>query len=122
MAKRSFRRFPNLVCGPAWPRPAEAGYTSAVVTIEPDPVDLLQSGGVHVRPHMTQSGHEQLRITLQPDLNPISPVVNPCCNPGLNTGVVLELRDGDATTLQSKQRAKPKDESAEAGQSVIHCL
>jgi len=30
----------------------EAGYTSAVVTIEPDPVDLLQSGGVHIRPHM----------------------------------------------------------------------
>lgn len=33
----------------------EAGYTSAVVTVEPDPVDLLQSGGVHIRPHMTQS-------------------------------------------------------------------
>jgi hypothetical protein len=27
------------------------------VTIEPDPVDLLQSGGVHIRPHMALSGH-----------------------------------------------------------------
>jgi hypothetical protein len=38
----------------------EAGYTSAVVTIEPDPVDLLQSGGVHIRPHMAQSGHRRV--------------------------------------------------------------
>ena len=30
----------------------EAGYTSAVVTIDPDPAGLLQSGGVHIRPHM----------------------------------------------------------------------
>ncbi len=30
----------------------EAGYTSAVVTVAPDPVSLLQSGGVHIRPHM----------------------------------------------------------------------
>jgi hypothetical protein len=30
----------------------EAGYTSAVVTGDPDPADLLQSGGVHIRPHM----------------------------------------------------------------------
>src|SRR6516162_5125013 len=36
----------------------EAGYTSAVVTVAPNPVSLLQSGGVHIRPHMTQSGHE----------------------------------------------------------------
>src|SRR3974377_876277 len=35
----------------------EAGYTSAVVTVVPDPVRLLQSGGVHIRPHMAQSGH-----------------------------------------------------------------
>jgi len=41
----------------------EAGYTSAVVTIEPDPVDLLQSGGVHIRPHMAQSGHPWLYRT-----------------------------------------------------------
>src|SRR6516165_6150820 len=34
----------------------EAGYTSAVVTVAPNPVSLLQSGGVHIRPHMTQSG------------------------------------------------------------------
>jgi hypothetical protein len=33
----------------------EAGYTSAVVTVAPNPVSLLQSGGVHIRPHMTQS-------------------------------------------------------------------
>ena len=32
----------------------EAGYTSAVVTVAPDPVSLLQSGGVHIRPHMAQ--------------------------------------------------------------------
>jgi hypothetical protein len=30
----------------------EAGYTSAVVTVAPNPVSLLQSGGVHIRPHM----------------------------------------------------------------------
>src|SRR5262249_25370392 len=30
----------------------EAGYTSAVVTVAPDPVSLLQSGGVHIRKHM----------------------------------------------------------------------
>ena len=34
----------------------EAGYTSAVVTVAPDQVSLLQSGGVHIRPHMAQSG------------------------------------------------------------------
>ena len=35
----------------------EAGYTSAVVTVAPDPISVLQSGGVHIRPHVTQSGH-----------------------------------------------------------------
>jgi hypothetical protein len=30
----------------------EAGYTSAVVTVAPNSVSLLQSGGVHIRPHM----------------------------------------------------------------------
>jgi hypothetical protein len=35
----------------------EAGYTSAVVTDDPDPADLLQSGGVHIRPHMAHLGH-----------------------------------------------------------------
>ena len=34
----------------------EAGYTSAVVTIDLDPANLLQSGGVHIRPHMTAPG------------------------------------------------------------------
>jgi hypothetical protein len=33
----------------------EAEYTSAVVTGDPDPADLLQSGGVHIRPHMAHS-------------------------------------------------------------------
>jgi hypothetical protein len=33
----------------------EAGYTSAVVTDDPDPADLLQSGGVHIRPHMNRA-------------------------------------------------------------------
>jgi len=33
----------------------EAGYTSAVVTDDPDPADLLQSGGVHIHPHMRRS-------------------------------------------------------------------
>ena len=33
----------------------EAGYTSAVVTMAPDPISVLQSGGVHIRPHMAQS-------------------------------------------------------------------
>jgi hypothetical protein len=79
--KRSLRRFPNLVYGPAWQsanvwaplrwkrakihrgsRPGtlgphqEAGYTSAVVTVAPDPVSLLQSGGVHIRPYKTHNG------------------------------------------------------------------
>src|SRR5579863_9542192 len=31
----------------------EAGYTSAVVTVAPDPVSVLQTGGVHIRPHVT---------------------------------------------------------------------
>jgi hypothetical protein len=30
----------------------EAGYTSAVVTVAPGPVSVLQSGGVHIRPYM----------------------------------------------------------------------
>src|SRR6516165_6259937 len=34
----------------------EAGYTSAVVTVAPNPVSLLQSGGVHIRPHMGVKG------------------------------------------------------------------
>ena len=33
----------------------EAGYTSAVVTVAPDPISVLQSGGVHIRPYMAQS-------------------------------------------------------------------
>jgi hypothetical protein len=33
-----------------WSR--ELRYTSAVVTVAPNPVRLLQSGGVHIRPHM----------------------------------------------------------------------
>ena len=33
-------------------RSFSAGYTSAVVTVAPNPVSLLQSGGVHIRPHM----------------------------------------------------------------------
>src|SRR6516165_9914062 len=39
----------------------EAGYTSAVVTVAPDPVSLLQSGGVHIRPHMTSTGNAKCR-------------------------------------------------------------
>ncbi len=31
----------------------EAGYTSAIVFPEPDRTRSLQSGGVHIRPHMT---------------------------------------------------------------------
>jgi hypothetical protein len=38
----------------------EAGYTSAVVTDDPDPADLLQSGGVHIRPHMALFGPEAM--------------------------------------------------------------
>ncbi len=34
----------------------EAGYTSAVVTVAPNTVSLLQSSGVHILPHVTQSG------------------------------------------------------------------
>jgi hypothetical protein len=30
----------------------EAGYTSAVVTDDPDPANLLQSGGVHIHPYV----------------------------------------------------------------------
>jgi hypothetical protein len=77
MVRRSPRRFPNLLCGPAWFRPMswrrcggserkpieargedvvqplqKAGYTSAVVTVDTNSADLLQSGGVHIRPHM----------------------------------------------------------------------
>jgi len=44
----------------------EAGYTSAVVTVAPDPVSLLQSGGVHIRPHMIQSEHGTARWTVSP--------------------------------------------------------
>jgi hypothetical protein len=33
----------------------EAGYTSAVGTVAPDPITVLQSGGVHIRPHMADS-------------------------------------------------------------------
>jgi len=33
----------------------EAGYTSAVVTVAPIQVSLLQSGGVHIRPYMALS-------------------------------------------------------------------
>jgi hypothetical protein len=38
----------------------EAGYTSAVVTGNPDPADMLQSGGVHIRPHMTRRGRRRM--------------------------------------------------------------
>lgn len=73
------RRFSNLVCGLArciayaWEplrkkraeiHPGsrrrcigplkEAGYTSAIVTAEPDPTRPLQSGGVHIHPHRTE--------------------------------------------------------------------
>src|SRR5262249_30854287 len=49
-------------------------------------------------PLLTQSGHEPLRICCRATrpLNPISPVVNPCCNHMV--GVVLSLEEGDATT------------------------
>src|SRR5262249_41448660 len=30
----------------------EAGYTSAVVTVAPGPISVLQSGGGHIRPYM----------------------------------------------------------------------
>ena len=71
------RRFSNLVCGlarriayawgPLRKKRAEihrgsrrrcigplreAGYTSAIVTVEPKPTRPLQSGGVHIHPHM----------------------------------------------------------------------
>ena len=52
------RENPSGLAATKYRAASEAGYTSAVVTIEPDPVDLLQSGGVHIRPHMTQSGHQ----------------------------------------------------------------
>ena len=50
------RENPSGLAATKYRAASEAGYTSAVVTIEPDPVDLLQSGGVHIRPHMAQSG------------------------------------------------------------------
>jgi len=49
------RENPSGLAATKYRAASEAGYTSAVVTIEPDPVDLLQSGGVHIRPHMAQS-------------------------------------------------------------------
>ena len=51
------RENPSGLAATKYRAASEAGYTSAVVTIEPDPVDLLQSGGVHIRPHMAQSEH-----------------------------------------------------------------
>ena len=36
----------------------EAGYTSAIVITNPDPTKALQSGWVHIRPHMTPPGSE----------------------------------------------------------------
>jgi hypothetical protein len=38
----------------------EAGYTSAVVTVDINSADLLQSGGVHIRPHMCLSRHGRI--------------------------------------------------------------
>jgi len=46
---RGSRRLAAPILGPH----QEAGYTSAVVTVAPDHVRVLQSGGVHIRPHMT---------------------------------------------------------------------
>jgi hypothetical protein len=40
----------------------EAGYTSAVVTVAPDPISVLQSGGVHIRPHMARGGASRTAI------------------------------------------------------------
>jgi len=40
------RENPSGLAATKYRAASEAGYTSAVVTIEPDPVDLLQSGGV----------------------------------------------------------------------------
>jgi hypothetical protein len=54
---------------------------------------------------MTPTGHAKFRnFAAQFDRYPISPVSNPCCNPGLKIGVVLSLGEGDATALQSKQQ------------------
>ena len=39
----------------------EAGYTSAVVTLSLSLPNLLQSGGVHIHPHMTASDHSSAR-------------------------------------------------------------
>src|ERR1700746_3104620 len=77
MVRRSPRRFPNLLCGPAWLRPMSwrrcggserkpieargedvvppvptSRYSSAVVPVDTNSADLLQSVGVHIRPHM----------------------------------------------------------------------
>jgi hypothetical protein len=49
------RENPSGLAATKYRAASEAGYTSAVVTIEPDPVDLLQSGGVHIRPDMALS-------------------------------------------------------------------
>jgi hypothetical protein len=54
------RENPSGLAATKYRAASEAGYTSAVVTIEPDPVDLLQSGGAHIRPHMAQTGHTEL--------------------------------------------------------------
>src|SRR5579863_3831859 len=42
----------------------EAGYTSAVVTVAPDPISVLQSGGVHIRPYMTQIGSRAVEFAV----------------------------------------------------------
>jgi hypothetical protein len=51
----------------------EAGYTSAVVTIDPDPANLLQLGGVHIPPQMelrhcqqTNQSHKRTRFLTFP--------------------------------------------------------
>jgi hypothetical protein len=47
------RENPSGLAAPILGPHQEAGYTSAVVTVAPDHVRVLQSGGVHIRPHMT---------------------------------------------------------------------
>jgi hypothetical protein len=46
----------------------EAGYTSAIVTAEPEP-KMLQSGGVHIHPHMTDVTQPSVRAQQHPGLD-----------------------------------------------------
>ena len=47
----------------------EAGYTSAVVTVAPVPISVLQSGGVHIPPYMARNARRGPRRDVRRSAN-----------------------------------------------------